>query len=286
MPDHLNKMAVIKKFELVRNPPHQFALPSYDAMEPGATSYRLKGIQGRVISNIGENIVRNAYPPGTPLPYWKTDYATVLPRETDLMDMYQASRTTIREAIKVLCAKGLVETRQKVGTRVLGQSYWNIFDSDVLLWHAHDNFDNDILTHLIEMRQLVEPAAARYAATRATLDEIAVIGGNCEAMRLAMDDMAAYAKADVEFHLSVFHASHNAMLSRFGHIIAEFLRISFRIQQNALNSDENRIEDDYANHVKIYDAINRSDPATAEARMMDVILHGKASLQRARLQAK
>jgi DNA-binding FadR family transcriptional regulator len=268
-------MTAIKKFELAESPPRQFVLSSFDAMEPGATSYRLKGIQGRVISNIGENIVRNVYPPGT-----------LLPRETDLMDMYQASRTTIREAIKVLGAKGLVETRQKVGTRVLGQSYWNIFDSDVLLWHAHDNFDNDILTHLIEMRQLVEPAAARYAATRATLDEIAVIGGNCEAMRLAMDDMAAYAKADVEFHLSVFHASHNAMLSRFGHIIAEFLRISFRIQQNALNSDENRIEDDYANHVKIYDAINRSDPATAEARMMDVILHGKASLQRARLQAK
>jgi GntR family transcriptional regulator, galactonate operon transcriptional repressor len=275
MPDRRNKMTVIKKFELVRNLPHQFALPSYETMEAGVTSYRLKGIQGRVISKIGENIVRNVYPPGT-----------LLPRETDLMDMYQASRTTIREAIKVLCAKGLVETRQKVGTRVLGQSYWNIFDSDVLLWHAHDNFDNDILTDLIEMRQLVEPAAARYAATRATLDEIAIIGENCEAMRLAMGDMAAYAKADVEFHLSVFHASHNVMLSRFGHIIAEFLRISFRIQQSALNSDENRIEDDYANHVKIYDAINRSDPATAEARMMDVVLHGKASLQRARLQTK
>jgi GntR family galactonate operon transcriptional repressor len=199
----------------------------------GTTGYRLKGIQGRVISSIGENIVRNVYPP-----------ATLLPRETVLMEMYQTSRTTIREAIKVLGAKGLVETRQKVGTRVLEQSYWNIFDSDVLLWHIHDNLDNNILTDLIEMRQLVEPAAARYAATRATLDEIATIGENCEAMRLAMGDMAAYAKADVEFHLSVFHASHNVMLSRFAHIIAEFLRISFRIQQNALNSQENRIEDD------------------------------------------
>ena len=240
-----------------------------------ATGYRLKGIQGRVISNIGESIVRNIYPPGT-----------LLPRETELMEMYRTSRTTIREAIKVLGAKGLVETRQKVGTRVLEQSYWNIFDSDVLLWHIHDNFNSNILTDLIEMRQLVEPAAARYAATRATLNEIAIIGENCEAMRMAMGDMAAYARADVEFHLSVFHASHNVMLSRFAHIIAEFLRISFRIQQNALNSRENRIEDDYENHLKIFEAINRSDPTTAEARMMDVVLHGKASLQRARLQSK
>ena len=268
-------MSVSRKFDLTKNPSRQFVLSPYDAMDLGATRYRLKGIQGRVISDIGENIVRGVYPPGT-----------LLPREMNLMDMYQASRTTIREAIKVLCAKGLVETRQKVGTRVLEQSYWNIFDSDVLLWHAHDNFDNNILSDLIEMRQLVEPAAARYAATRATHNEIAIIGENCEAMRLAMGDMAEYAKADVEFHLSVFHASHNVMLSRFGHIIAEFLRISFRIQQSALNRDENRIEDDYANHVRIYDAINRSDPATAEARMMDVVLHGKASLQRARRQTK
>ena len=137
-------MTAIKKFEWVGSPPHQWVRFSHEAMKPGANSYRLKGIQGRVISNIGENIVRNVYPPGT-----------LLPRETDLMDIYQASRTTIREAVKVLCAKGMVETRQKVGTRVLGQSYWNIFDSDVLLWHAQDNIDNDILTDLIEMRQLV-----------------------------------------------------------------------------------------------------------------------------------
>jgi hypothetical protein len=68
MPNRRNKMSVIKRFELVKNPPHQFILSSYDGMDPGATSYRLKGIQGRVISNIGESIVRNVYPPGTLLP--------------------------------------------------------------------------------------------------------------------------------------------------------------------------------------------------------------------------
>jgi GntR family transcriptional regulator, galactonate operon transcriptional repressor len=234
-----------------------------------------KGIQGRVINNLGERIVRGFYPPGS-----------LLPRESALMESYDASRTSIREVIKVLAAKGLVETRQKIGTRVLDRSNWNIFDADVLLWHPFDTAEHDILRDLIEMRQLVEPPAARFAATRATLDDIELIRLSCEAMRQAMNDMVAYAKADVQFHMAVFRASHNAMLDRFGHIVANFLQISFRIQQEALDASENLIEDDCANHVKIYEAINRSDPAAAEELMLQVVLHGKASLQKARKQIK
>jgi DNA-binding FadR family transcriptional regulator len=234
-----------------------------------------RGIQGRVISRLGEEIVRGVYPAGS-----------LLPRETDLMTSYRVSRTSIREVIKVLSAKGLVETRQRIGTRVLARSNWNVFDRDVLLWHPLDGADHDVLRDLSEMRQLVEPAAARFAATRATLDDVALIRASCDAMRSAMQDMTAYAHADVQFHMAVLHASHNAMLRHFGHSVANFLQISFRIQQEALDPSDNRIEDDCANHVKIYDAINRSDPTAAEALMMEVVLHGKASLQRARLQMK
>jgi GntR family transcriptional regulator, galactonate operon transcriptional repressor len=130
------------------------------------------------------------------------------------------------------------------------------------------------------MRLLVEPAAARFAATRATLDDIALIRASCDAMRLSMADMAAYAQADVQFHMAVLHASQNAMLRHFGHTVANFLQISFRLQQETLDVNEDLIENDCANHVKIYDAINRNDPATAESSMLEVVLHGKASLQK------
>ena len=123
-----------------------------------------KGIQGRVINSLGESIVRGLYPQGS-----------LLPRESELMRSFDASRTSIREVIKVLSAKGLMETRQKIGTRVLERGNWNTFDTDVLLWHPFDNTDHDILRDLIEMRQLVEPPAARFAATRATLDDIELI---------------------------------------------------------------------------------------------------------------
>lgn len=234
-----------------------------------------RGIQGRVTSRLGEAIVRGVYPAGS-----------LLPRETDLMTSYRVSRTSIREVIKVLSAKGLVETRQRIGTRVLARSNWNVFDPDVLLWHPLDSADHDLLRDLSEMRQLVEPAAARFAATRATLDDIALIRASCDAMRNAMQDMTAYAHADVQFHMAVLHASHNAMLCHFGHSVANFLQISFRIQQEALDPSDNRIEDDCSSHNKVYEAINRSDPAAAEALMLEVVLHGKTSLQRARQHMK
>ncbi|MFT3988116.1 FadR/GntR family transcriptional regulator [Aestuariivirga sp.] len=234
-----------------------------------------KGIQGRVINSLGEAIVRGLYPEGS-----------LLPRESELMRSFDASRTSIREVIKVLSAKGLVETRQKIGTRVLERGNWNTFDADVLLWHPFDNSSHDILRDLIEMRQLVEPPAARFAATRATLDDIELIRASWEAMHDSMDDMQSYAKADVQFHLAVFRASHNTMLHRFGHIVANFLQISFRIQQEALDTKKNLIEDDCANHRRIYEAINRSDAVAAEALMLEVVLHGKASLQKARRQIR
>jgi GntR family galactonate operon transcriptional repressor len=242
-----------------------------DFLDPGVTGYRLRGIQGRLIRDLGESIVRGLYPPDT-----------LLPREGDLMERYGASRTSVREAIKVLSAKGLVETRQKIGTRVRARDHWNIFDADVLAWHDFNALGEDILKDLIEMRQLVEPPAARFAAGRASLDDVAAIGAACERMRAAMNDMAAYARADVAFHMAVFAASHNLLLERFAYIVANFLQISFRIQQEALDEVDNRVEDDLAIHVGIFEAINRGDAAAAEEGMMRAILDGKTNLQRAR----
>jgi GntR family transcriptional regulator, galactonate operon transcriptional repressor len=237
----------------------------------GTTGYRLRGIQGRLIRTLGHAIVRGVHAPGS-----------LLPRETELMAAHGASRTSVREAIKVLSAKGLVETRQKVGTRVRERDHWNIFDADVLDWHMLEEVDHDILRDLIEMRQLVEPAAARFAAARASLDDLGRIADACEAMRGALGDMAAYAEADVGFHMAVLAASHNALLRRFAHIVANFLQVSFRIQQETLEAPDERLEDDLALHLAIADAINRGDAAAAEEAMMRAILDGKAHLQRAR----
>lgn len=234
---------------------------------PGQSGYKMRGLQGRLITAIGEAIVAGKFQPGT-----------VLPREPELMAQFAVSRTSLREALKVLSAKGLVELRQRIGTRVRSRDLWNVFDADVLAWHYSQGLEEQMLRDLIELRQVMEPAAARLAAGRASMADLQRIRRAHEAMRANVDDLSGYETSDVEFHMAVFAASHNALLGRFAHIVADFLQLSFRIQQRALNDADNRVEDDVAQHKAIYDAINRGDGNAAAEAMLEVILNGKRSL--------
>jgi DNA-binding FadR family transcriptional regulator len=241
----------------------------------GTAGYRMRGLQGRLIEALGEAIVSGRFRPGE-----------ALPREPELMATFGASRTSVREALKVLAAKGLVETRQKVGTRVRPADLWNLFDADVLAWHHRQGLSEAILRDLIELRQVIEPAAARFAAGRATIADLREIERAFLAMERGAADLEAYERAGVAFHLAVFAASHNALLRRFAHIVADFLELSFHVQQAALNEEDNRIEDDIAGHRAVFDAINRCDGNAAAEAMLGVVLNGKSSLLRALEAAK
>lgn len=231
--------------------------------------YSLRGVQGRIIDELGARIVSGALPEGA-----------VLPREAELMESLGVSRTSLREAIKVLAAKGLLEMRQKSGTRVTPRSNWNTFDSDVFRWATSGGSSAEILD-LIEMRQLLEPAAAGLAAARSTIGDLARLDDIQRRMTAATADPDAYAAADVDFHLAVFEASHNAFLSRFGLLVADFLAMSFGMQQGALGAEvatAEALEEDAQRHRGVSDAISRGDAATASQRMMDVVIDGKKNL--------
>ncbi len=236
----------------------------------GSAGYRMRGLQGRLIDALGEAIVSGRFQPGE-----------TLPRELELMAEYQVSRSSLREVLKVLGAKGLIETRQKLGTRVRRQDLWNLFDADVLAWHQRQGRGELILQDLIELRQVIEPAAARLAAGRAGMSDLRNLERSIATMRQSADDLTAYAAADVEFHMAIFTASHNVLFARLAHIVADFLQISFQIQQKALNDEDNRILDDIEGHQHVFDAINRGDGNGAAEHMLAVILNGKTSLFRA-----
>lgn len=236
------------------------------------SGYRISGLQGHVITELGRAIVSGRFAPGE-----------LLPREPELMAEFSASRPSLREALKVLAAKGLIEMRQKVGTRVRPRDLWNTFDSDVLGWHLGEEGTSPaqrdgMLRDLIELRQVIEPNAAQLAAGRATMEDLRRIRTALQAMEAATRDMASYARADVEFHMAVFTASHNVLLARFAHLVADFLRVSFSIQQEALNERDNRIEDDVAQHRLVFEAINSGEGESAARAMRNVILNGKNSL--------
>lgn len=228
----------------------------------------MRGLQGRVIDAIGQAIVGGRYKPGD-----------LLPREAELTEEYGVSRTSVREAMKVLSAKGLVEIRQKVGTRVRPHALWNTFDSDLLAWYHAQGLGESIMRDLVELRQILEPAAARLAAGRASMTDLHRIESAHSAMAANARDHQGYAASDVEFHMAVYGASHNVLLQRFGHLVADFLHLSFSMQQHAENDNDGAdFSEDAGSHGAVFAAINRGDAGAASEAMLTVVLEGKSAL--------
>jgi DNA-binding FadR family transcriptional regulator len=229
----------------------------------------IRGAQRRVIETLGRAIVSGAYPPGS-----------LLPKEDHFIAEYGVSRTPFREAAKVLAAKGLIEIRQKVGTRVRPENQWNAFDSDLLRWYAEEGRSEEVIRDLLEVREILEPSAAQLAASRATPEDLATIAQAYRRMSDTVGDPETYAVNDVAFHLAVFAASHNVLMQRFGYFVADFLRLSFDIQQAAL-IERDHIRDlspDLDAHRFILESLQRSAPGAAAEAMLETILAGKRDL--------
>src|SRR5262249_56719815 len=95
-----------------------------------------------------------------------------LSTEGDLCRHLNVSRTILREAVKVLAAKGLIEVRPRTGVRVRPRQEWNLVDPDLLGWICEAGVDDLFVWDLCEVRAIVEPAAAELAASRASAAEI------------------------------------------------------------------------------------------------------------------
>ena len=109
--------------------------------------------QRQVLDRLGLDICTGRYRPGQ-----------ILPSENELCERFAFSRIVIREAVKSLAAKGMLDVRRKVGTLVLGPSEWNLFDPDIILWRTQTSgADREMSRDLMELRGIVEPAAARMA---------------------------------------------------------------------------------------------------------------------------
>lgn len=230
------------------------------------SGYTMRGLQGRVIEGVGRAIIRGDYSPGD-----------LVPKEAELTEAYGVSRTSVREGMRVLAAKGLVDIRQKIGTRVRRTEQWNVFDADILRWHSDEGKGESILRDLVEVRQIMEPQAARLAAGRASMDDLRRMEGALGAMRASTTDRESYAHADVDFHVAVYGASHNVLLRQFGAVIADFMYLSFSVQQETA-ADDARFAGDVEQHAAVLHAIHRGRGEQAAEAMLDVVLDGKSAL--------
>jgi GntR family transcriptional regulator, galactonate operon transcriptional repressor len=237
--------------------------------QPGSRRPRstMRGQQGKVLDALGRAIVGGRYQPGD-----------LLPREAELAEQHAVSRTSVRSAMKVLAAKGMVDIRQKVGTRIRPQELWNTFDSELLSWYHAQGLGETIMQDLVELRQILEPSAARLAASRASMGDLRRLRGAQAEMAANTGDHDGYAASDVEFHMAVYMASHNALLQRFGLLVADFMHLTFAMQQEALGGDPSAFRHDAARHTLVFDAIDRGDAAAAGEAMLAVVLEGKSAL--------
>jgi DNA-binding FadR family transcriptional regulator len=131
----------------------------------------IKNVHGNTVDHLGEAIVAGRYAVGASIP-----------PEPVLCQELGVSRTVVREAVKSLIAKGLMTTGPKVGTRVLSEDHWNWFDPDVIIWQSKAGLTPEFLRDLQDLRRVVEPAAMRLAAARATAQDIAEVEAAYEGM--------------------------------------------------------------------------------------------------------
>lgn len=167
----------------------------------------------QVVDGLGQRIVGGDLVPGT-----------VLPREADLSVELGVSRTVVREAVKVLAAKGLVEARPKTGTRVLPRTQWDLADADLLDWTIRAGPDEAFYVDLFEVRALIEPHAAELAARRRTPDQIDRIDALLGQMADSVDNTGEYIEADLAFHSAILGATHNELLAQITNPLSVALR--------------------------------------------------------------
>lgn len=192
---------------------------------------------------------------------------TSLPPEPILCEELGVSRTVVREAIKSLVAKGLLSTGPKVGTRVLPSAHWNWFDPDVVAWQARCGLTPEFLKDLQELRRVVEPAAVRLAAERATLEDIAYMEAAFAGMKRAVLEGGDYVTHDLRFHEGMLQASHNRMLVQMSKALNALLRTSFEISTRIQDSSKNSLP----LHRAVLDAVIARNPAKAERSAMVLI---------------
>lgn len=178
-----------------------------------STSWRLRGasVHGSVAEEIGKRILRGEYAPGS-----------TLPNENQWAQLFNVSRSGVREAIKILMAKNLLSSRPKIGSRVEPRENWNLLDRDVLGWYAASPNRLSFLRTVQEFRHIIEPEATALAAIRRSQEQMSQITQACQEMGSARTQPER-TQADTRFHVAILVASGNELLVPLGALIESAL---------------------------------------------------------------
>jgi DNA-binding FadR family transcriptional regulator len=213
-------------------------------------------IHGTIARTIGIAIMSGKYQPGD-----------ILGGEIASSEKLAVSRTAYREAVRILSAKGLVESRPKVGTKITPRNKWQMLDPDVLAWAFENEPDLELLQSLFELRKIVESSAAGMAATRRTSDHL-------DSMRDAIERMSYYTlateegrQADQDFHAALLAATANP------YIVSLTTGVNAAVNTTTMFKQRERPlpRDPVPDHLRVFQAIADRDPIRAQREMVALI---------------
>ncbi|WP_405578597.1 FadR/GntR family transcriptional regulator [Streptomyces sp. NBC_01190] len=218
------------------------------------TPYARRGVHGQTVETLARRVLSGAIPEGATLDL------PALQAELDV------SLTALRESLKVLAAKGMVDARQKRGTFVRARADWNLLDADVLRWQfaggTAAGADLAVLRNLGEVRGIIEPAAVRLAAVRRTEDDLTALDAALTAMSRQDGGPAHAVEADLAFHRALLAATHNELLERMEMVIESGLAHRDQIVHSSPHG-----EDPVPSHRAVLDAVRDQDQDAAERAM-------------------
>ena len=217
---------------------------------------KLLRLHGTIARDLGILIVSGRYRPGE-----------VLSNEVSASDRLHVSRSAYREALRILAAKGLVESRPRAGTRVSERAKWHLLDPDVLSWIFEFEPDDELLASLFELRKIFEPEAAALAAKRRTqeqLDRMAEALGGMDEHTLAVEEGRI---ADQNFHAALLDATANPFLTSLTTSVAAAVAWTTIYKQRNTPLRRAPVPD----HRLVYDAIAAGDAEGAHRAMTELV---------------
>jgi DNA-binding FadR family transcriptional regulator len=230
---------------------------------PGRKRRNGQSIHQAVAEDIGTRILKGEFAPGT-----------LLPKEASWSGNYRVSRTAVREAVKMLAAKGLIVSRTKVGSRVQPRDRWNFLDRDILGWYCKSMDRRKFLSSIQEVRFVLEPEAAALAAIHHTPRRLKLIDAAMAEMWAAKSHKELVA-ADVNFHLSILRAANNDLLVPLGFLIETALANLFDYTVRPRDWEAAK-----PLHKAIVEAIRRRRPAAARLAVRRLLQDTDAIIER------
>jgi DNA-binding FadR family transcriptional regulator len=228
--------------------------------------YMARGVHGQTVEVLAQRILDGRIPEGATLDL------------VALQAEFDVSLTVLREALRVLAAKGLVDARPKRGTFVRPREAWSLLDGDVLRWQFARSQRPGLFDDLHELRTIVEPGAASLAAARATEEDLAALDEALGQMAAAGSDPAAAVDADLAFHRALLAATHNELIQRMEVLIETGLAERDRMVHGAAGPG-----DPVPSHRAVVEAIRRHNPAQAAramGKLLDQAIEDVARLER------